>query len=110
MSRIRPRVGLIFPYWSFWETSAGGPAFRAGRQETLVQAEETLSSAGIDVVISALVDSVESGEQFAISIADAGVEAIVVAQTMAVPPAFAMAALDRKPELPVVVWALQLVD
>lgn len=105
-----PRVGLVLPYWSFWENSAGGPSFRRDREATLTEIERTLAAIDISVEVSALVDSEQLGAEVGARMAGAGVQAIVVAQTMAVPPSYAMAALDANPKVPVVVWASQLVD
>ncbi len=103
----RPAAAVMLPYWGFWESAAGGPGFRRERQGMLDEAAVLLSEAGVDVVWNGLLDSPEAGEEAAAGIEAAGAEAVVVIQSMAVPPAFAMAALDALEGLPAVVWAAQ---
>lgn len=104
----RPQVALLLPYWSFWEESAGGAAFRREREALVERLSEVVESTGATVTIADLVDSVAAGSAVTEEIAAADV--VVVAQTMAVPPAYALAALDPAPDVPLVVWALQLTD
>ena len=98
---------VILPYWGFWESSAGGAAFREERRELLAEVVRLLAEVGVDVVWSGLVDSPEAGTTAAGEIEAAGAEVLVVAQSMAVPPTYTTAALDRLDDLPVVVWAVQ---
>ena len=98
---------MILPYWGFWESSAGGAAFREERRELLSGVGRLLVGAGIDVVWSGMVDSPETGVAAAEEIEAAGAEVLLVAQSMAVPPTYTTAALDRLDDLPVVVWAVQ---
>ena len=103
----KPKTAVMLPYWRFWDASAGGPGFRDDRQGILDEVVTTLAAAGIEVVWNGLVDSPEAGEEAAAGIRSAGAQGVVVVQSMAVPPAFATAALDLLRELPVVVWAVQ---
>ena len=105
--RARVSAAVMLPYWGFWESSAGGAAFRSDRQDLLDEVVERLARAGVDVVWSGMVDSPEAGVAAAESIGAAGAQVLVVAQSMAVPPTYAMAALDRLGDLPAVVWAVQ---
>lgn len=98
---------MMLPYWGFWESSAGGAAFRSDRRHLLDEVIERLVGVGVDVVWSGMVDSPEAGTAAAEAIGAAGAQVLVVAQSMAVPPTYAMAALDRLGDLPVVVWAVQ---
>ena len=95
-----PRVGLILPYWDFWEQSVSHD-LRAEREALADRAVAVLEA---EVVARATVDSDAAGEEAARRFARAGVEAVLVMQTMAVPPARTLAALGS---LPVVVWAAQ---
>ena len=52
------------------------------------------------------VDSSEAGTAAGRELAAEGVDVVLVIQTMAVPAAWTMAALDALPSVPVVVWAL----
>lgn len=108
MSPPRPTVGLLVPYWSFWESSAGGPRFREEREAVVATIVESLEGHDLEVVAPALIDDATNAANIAESLSDADV--VVVAQTMAVPPAYAMSILDRLPGVPVVVWAIQLSD
>lgn len=103
----RASGAVILPYWGFWESSAGGAAFREERRELLARVVRLLAGAGVDVVWSGMVDSPEAGAVAAGEIEAAGAEVLLVAQSMAVPPTYTTAALDRLDDLPVVVWAVQ---
>ena len=105
--RARVSAAVMLPYWGFWESSAGGAVFRSDRRDLLDEVVERLAGAGVDVVWSGVVDSPEAGTAAAESIGAAGAQVLVVAQSMAVPPTYAMAALGRLGDLPVVVWAVQ---
>ena len=102
--RARPRIGVVSPYWTLWEHTAG-PAFRAERLALARAVADELA----DVVEPAAVlevDGAEAGAAAGRRFAELGVDAILVIQTMAVPAAWTMAALDALPRAPVVVWAL----
>jgi L-arabinose isomerase len=95
-----PRVGLVLPYWDFWERSVPYD-LRAEREALARGAADGLAA---DVVAVATVDSDEAGEEAARRFAEARAEAVLVMQTMAAPPARTLAALGA---LPVVIWAAQ---
>ena len=105
--RARVSAAVMLPYWSFWESSAGGAAFRSDRRALLDEVVELLDGAGVDVAWSGMVDSPEAGSAAAKEIRAGRAQVLVVAQSMAAPPTYAMAALDRLRDLPVVVWAVQ---
>lgn len=100
----RPKVAVVAPYWDFWESSVNS-GLRAHRVALLTLAMRAVSRVG-DVVASGLVADRDQGGAFAETASGAGADVVVVVQTMAVPPAFAFAALDALPGLPVVVWAV----
>jgi L-arabinose isomerase len=102
----RPRVGVISPYWTLWEHTAG-PTFRADRMALARSVAADLAAAGAVDAIAVLEiasgdDGVSVGRQFA----DIGIDVVLVIQTMAVPAAWTMAAITALPGVPVVVWAL----
>jgi L-arabinose isomerase len=100
----RPRIGVIHPYWTLWEHTAG-PTFRADRMDL---ARAVAAELG-DTVEPVLVEEVASGDDgLAVGgrLAEAGVDAVLVIQTMAVPAAWTMTALEAVARAPVVVWAL----
>jgi L-arabinose isomerase len=99
---VRPRAALILPYWDFWEHSVPY-ALRAEREALLEHARAALADA-IEIGVCAVVASREDGEALARAVQAARCEVLIALQTMAVPPAFASAALDALPALPVVVW------
>jgi len=102
----RPRLGVISPYWTLWEHTAG-PTFRADRLDLARAVTAELASDGAVVPVDVLElasgdDGISVGRRFA---SDA-VDVVLVIQTMAVPAAWTMTALDALPGVPVVVWAL----
>lgn len=107
MMRASGGIAVIHPYWKFWEASAGGYAFRAERRSLLEEVVDLLSGAGLAITWSGLVYSSESGAEAAVRIRAGGASAVLVVQSMAAPPTYAMAALDLLDNLPVVVWAIQ---
>lgn len=107
MVRVEHAIAVMLPYWHFWEASAGGPAFRDDRQNLLDDVVHLLAGSSAEVVWSGLVDSPAAGAEVAYAIRKSGASALLVVQSMAVPPTYAMAALDILDGLPVVVWAVQ---
>lgn len=102
----RPRVGVISPYWTLWEHTAG-PTFRADRLALArAVADELAADGSIEPVAVLEVDSSEAGAATGRDLAATSVDVVLVVQTMAVPAAWTMAALDALPGVPVVVWAL----
>ena len=102
----RPRVGVISPYWTLWEHTAG-PTFRADRLALARAVTDELAADGaIEAVAVLEVESSEAGAAAGRALATDGVDVVLVIQTMAVPAAWTMAALDALPSVPVVVWAL----
>lgn len=102
----RPRVGVISPYWTLWEHTAG-PTFREDRLSLARAVADELAAAGtlepLDVVeIASGEDGAAAGRRLAAEDPDV----VLVIQTMAVPAAWTMAALDAVPRTPVVIWAL----
>ncbi|MDQ3553388.1 MAG: hypothetical protein M3395_03130 [Chloroflexota bacterium] len=100
----RPRVGVIHPYWTLWEHTAG-PTFRHDR---MTLAREVAGELADDVEPVAVVEiaSAEDGAAVGRRFADLDVEVVLVIQTMAVPAAWTMAAIGMVPGVPVVIWAL----
>ena len=100
----RPRVGVVHPYWTLWEHTAG-PTFRADRMALAHSVAADLADT-IDPVAVVEIASAEDGAAVGRRFADLDVEVVLVLQTMAVPAAWTMAAIDALPGVPVVVWAL----
>jgi L-arabinose isomerase len=100
----RPRVGVILPFWTLWEHTAG-PTFRADRM-ALARAVAGDLAGIVDPVAVAEIASGDDGASAGGRFADLDVEVVLVLQTMAVPAAWTMAALERLPGVPVVIWAL----
>lgn len=98
----RHRVGVIHPYWSFWE-SAVGPDFPENRAELGRRAVATLEQSA-DVAWS---ETVQPGDDIPALVArlDARIDAIVVASTMAASPGAIVELLDAFPCVPLVLWA-----
>ena len=100
----RPRIGVVSPYWTLWEHTAG-PTFRADRLALARDVATSLADA-VEPVAVLEVDSAEAGASAGRSFAELGLDAVLVVQTMAVPAAWTMAALAAVPRTPAVVWAL----
>jgi L-arabinose isomerase len=102
----RPRVGVISPYWTLWEHTAG-PTFRADRLALArAVADELAADGGVEPVAVHEVDSADAGGRAGRDLGAAGIDVVLVVQTMAVPAAWTMAAIDALPGVPVVIWAL----
>jgi L-arabinose isomerase len=95
-------VLVVHPYWSFWESSVPGD-LREDRARLLAEATDVLAE-HVEVVRSVLIDD-PAGAAAALD-GLPPVDAVVVVASMAVPPATGMAAVDRVPGVPVVVWAV----
>jgi hypothetical protein len=97
------RVAVASPYWTLWEHTAGSD-FRARRLQLARGAARALP--GVEAV--AVVDFADADEAVtaARAIQEASLDAVLVIQSMAVPPAWALAFLDALPRVPVVIWAL----
>lgn len=100
----RPRVGVILPYWTLWEHTVG-PTFRADRMAMARSVADELATT-VDPLAVAEIASADDGAAVGQRLADFDVDVVLVIQTMAVPAAWTMAALERLPGVPVVIWAL----
>ena len=100
----RPRIGVVSPYWTLWEHTAG-PTFRADRLALSRDVAASLADV-VEPVAVLEVDSAEAGSAAGRAFADLRLDAVLVVQTMAVPAAWTMAALAAVPRAPIVVWAL----
>ena len=102
---MTPRIGLIHPYWSFWESAVEGD-FAQDRRDLAAIAERTLAQAAeiawsITVAPGDDVDAVTGA-------LDSQVQAIVVVSTMAASPSAILATLAAFPRTPIVLWATHL--
>ena len=100
----RPRAGVVSPYWTLWEHTAG-PTFRADRLALARAVADELADAVEPVAVEEIA-SAEDGAAVGARFADLGIDVVLVLQTMAVPAAWTMAAIQALPGVPVVVWAL----
>lgn len=100
----QPRVAVVHPYWTLWEHTAG-PTFRADRLELARHVAATLADA-FETVGVADFASADEAAALAVPYTEAGVDVLLVLQTMAVPSAHTLALVERLPEVPVVIWAL----
>ena len=100
----RPRLAVVHPYWTLWEHTAG-PTFRADRLALARRVAAALEDAFETVGVGDYLSTAEAAA-LAPGYAAAGVDVVLVLQTMAAPPAFTLALLDALPGVPVVVWAL----
>lgn len=100
----RPRIGVVHPYWTLWEHTAG-PTFRADRM-TLARSVTDRFVDTAEIVAVDEVASIEDGRALAARLASIDLDVLLVVQTMAAPPAYALALIDGLPGVPVVIWAL----
>jgi L-arabinose isomerase len=99
----KARLAVVHPYWTLWEHTA--PAgFRARRMALAARVAEDVGE-GFSIAAVDEVASVGDGERVGARLAAFDADVLLVLQTMAVPPAYVLAALDRLPGLPVVIWA-----
>jgi L-arabinose isomerase len=101
----RPRIGVLVPFWEFWEGSARGD-LRAHLRDVAKIAASALGD--VDVVASEVLFSAEDAPRVAGVLHGSGAEVLLVIQVMAVPPARTTRVLDALPGLPLVVWGLHL--
>src|SRR5258705_10294515 len=103
-AKRRPRVGVVHPYWTLWEHTAG-PTFRA---ERIALARSVADELGDALQVMAVVEiaSGDDGDTVGRRFAELDLDVVLVIQTMAVPAAWAITALEAVPCVPVVIWAL----
>jgi len=110
----RGRVAIVLPYWEFWESSV--PWDLRAERTALLQRIVTALTSRYQVVAAELVSSIDVAHALAARLrpeptddAD-GLDALLVAVSMAAPPAPVMALVDQLPGTPLVVWAVQVQD
>ncbi|MBA2555856.1 MAG: hypothetical protein H0V12_00670 [Chloroflexi bacterium] len=99
-----PRLAIVHPYWSFWEHTAGRD-FRGRRLDLARRLGRELQDLAEVVAVGDLA-SVEDAQALANDLRVRAPDAILILQTMAVPPAFVLALLDELDRMPLVVWAM----
>jgi L-arabinose isomerase len=104
MRPSRPRIALILPYWSFWESVV--PYDLRAERETLTDQVAAALAPHAQVLLRATVASRADGAAVVPRIEGADVDALLVLQTMAVPPAYTLSALESLAKRPVVIWAV----
>jgi L-arabinose isomerase len=99
------RIGVIHPYWDFWQAAVEGD-FARDRRDLAVVADITLAT-DADIVWSV---TVQPGDDIKAlrSELDQDIDAIVVVSTMAASPGAVLALLAEYPRTPVVIWAAHL--
>jgi L-arabinose isomerase len=103
MAPVSPRVAVVHPYWTLWEHTAG-PTFRADRLD-LARRVATALGDGLEIVGVDDFASTEEAAALAPRYLDAGIDVLLVVQTMAAPSAYALALIEALDGVPVVVWA-----
>lgn len=104
MTRVRSRVAVVSPYWTFWEHTLGSDFGVAHRVQ--IARISALVSEYADVVVSAQVESPDAAVAEIAKFRAAAPDALLVVSSIAAPPTTTMALLDRLPGVPVVVWAM----
>ena len=102
MTNSTRRIGVIHPYWSFWE-SAVEHDFAEDRRSLAALATNTLGELA-DVAWSV---TVQPGDDTDVIVAGLArdIHAIVVVSTMAASPSAVLAVLGAFASTPVVIWA-----
>lgn len=99
------RIGLLSVYFGLFD-AAMPPEFRRDRTALAERMRERLSRCG-EVVHPGVVDSDEAGREAGRAFAEAEVEVIVFAPTMAAPPSYAWEAVRGLPKVPVLAVGAQ---
>jgi L-arabinose isomerase len=102
MSAPAAQIAVLHPYWTLWEHTAP-PGFRAERLELARRLGGELGE-GFEVTLVEEVASVEDGRRVGQAVSRSGADALLVVQSMAVPPVYVLAAVEES-GLPVVIWA-----
>jgi L-arabinose isomerase len=97
-------VGLVVPYNTFWEASV--PYDLRADREALADRAQAALEPHVEISVRATVASVEDGTALGRRLRAADVDAMLVLQTLAVMPAYLLAALREVPSVPVVVWTV----
>jgi L-arabinose isomerase len=100
----RPLVAI--PYWGFFERSTADD-LRASRARLLTELREALGER-LASAEELWIDSMQAGLEAARRFAGESPSAVLVLQTMAVPPTWTLALLDALPETAVLVAAIQV--
>ena len=99
------RIGLLSVYFGLFD-AAMPPEFRRDRTAFAESMRERLEQFG-SVVYPGVVDSDESGREAGRTFAEAGVDVIVFAPTMAAPPSYGWEAIRNLPDVPLVAVGAQ---
>jgi L-arabinose isomerase len=100
----RASIAVLHPYWDLWEHTAG-PTFRTDRLAMTRRVAQGFDD-GFETVLVDDLASFEDGARLGERLVALQPSAILVIVTMAAPPAYSLAALERVPNTPIVLWAL----
>lgn len=103
-SRLRRpiKVGLLTPYWAFFDGHFP-PDYRPSQERYVAGLADSLAVHGFHVTQSGLVDTQAAADAASSRFTEAGVDVVVVAATMAAPPAYGAQALQGFGG-PIIVW------
>ena len=97
------RVLVVMPYWSFFESSTTTD-LRHDRESLLSRVCDAVRAAGCDVAGSYLLDSSSSARPWQEQIVRNDVDVLLVAPSMAAPPAPVLDLIHGMPDVPLVIW------
>lgn len=100
------RVGLVMPYWDFWESSAEGAGLRHDREARGDAIAARLTSRELTVDRAPLLDSAATGRRTGERLREQGIDVVLVGFTMAAPPSHTLALLDELADVPLVLWTV----
>jgi L-fucose isomerase-like protein len=96
------KVGLLTPYWAFFDDHFP-PDYRSSQERYVAALADSLGAHGLAVTQSGLVDTPAAADTAKARFAEAGVDVVVVAATMAAPPTYGAQALQGF-RGPIIVW------
>lgn len=99
------RIGLLSVYFGLFD-EAMPPSFRHDREAYAARVATILGEYG-EVIFRGVVDTEESGAAAGAAFAEAGVDVVVFAPSMAAPPSYAAAAVAAVPEVPIIAVGAQ---
>jgi L-arabinose isomerase len=101
---MRPRIGVLAPYWDFWEHTLEVGA----RQSLLANANQVANALAGEFEVSFVAQLARPEEAATLTrqVGAVGPDAVLVLAAMAVPPRTVTSFLDTFPGVEVVVWAV----
>jgi L-arabinose isomerase len=94
---------VVMPYWTFFEESTEID-LRADREKLLAEVTGCVSSTGVGIVGSHMIETAEDVDAVLAGIDQHSIDVLVVASSMAAPPTLVLQLVRRLPAVSLVVW------